>query len=111
MGSSATVDAICNLSSVTKIQAAIVELTKAMRDTTGNLPPQRSIFPDFTAPVVHTGLDGLRARENALGHAVVAEGAVRWGQGRAPSQTKPLAMRAIVISQLPQEDFLCQCSI
>jgi putative SOS response-associated peptidase YedK len=51
---------MCNLYSVTKGQAAIVDLTKAMRDTTGNLPPQPSIFPDFMAPVVRTGSDGVR---------------------------------------------------
>jgi putative SOS response-associated peptidase YedK len=51
---------MCNLYSVTKGQAAIVELTKAMRDRTGNLPPQPSIFPDYVAPVVRTGSDGVR---------------------------------------------------
>ena len=43
-GGSAIVSPMCNLYSVTKGQAAIIELTKAMRDTTGNLPPQPSIF-------------------------------------------------------------------
>jgi putative SOS response-associated peptidase YedK len=51
---------MCNLYSVTKGQAAIAELTKAMRDKAGNLPPQPSIFPDYTAPVVRTGSDGVR---------------------------------------------------
>jgi len=51
---------MCNLYSVTKGQAAIAELTAAMRDNAGNLPPQPSIFPDFTAPVVRTGEDGVR---------------------------------------------------
>lgn len=59
-GGSAIVSPMCNLYSVTKGQAAIIELTKAMRDTTGNLPPQPSIFPDFTAPVVRTATDGVR---------------------------------------------------
>jgi hypothetical protein len=30
---------VCNLYSITKGQAAIREFTRAMRDTTGNLPP------------------------------------------------------------------------
>ena len=30
---------MCNLYSITKGQAAIIEFTRAMRDTTGNLPP------------------------------------------------------------------------
>lgn len=51
---------MCNLYSVTKGQAAIAELTRAMRDNAGNLPPQPSIFPDYTAPVVRTGPDGVR---------------------------------------------------
>lgn len=43
---------MCNLYSLTKGQAAIIALTRAMRDTTGNLPPMPGIFPDYTAPVV-----------------------------------------------------------
>lgn len=37
---------MCNLYSLTKGQAAIRELARAMRDTTGNLPPLPGIFPD-----------------------------------------------------------------
>jgi hypothetical protein len=33
---------MCNLYSLTKGQEAIRQLTKAMRDTTGNLPPALS---------------------------------------------------------------------
>jgi putative SOS response-associated peptidase YedK len=51
---------MCNLYSVTKGQAAIRELTRAMRDTTGNLPPMPGIFPDYLAPIVRTGGDGVR---------------------------------------------------
>jgi hypothetical protein len=43
---------MCNLYSVTKGQAAIIELTRAMRDSTGNLPPMPGVFPDYKAPVV-----------------------------------------------------------
>ena len=46
------VDQVCNLYSVTKGQAAIVALTRAMRDTTGNLPPMPGVFPDYLAPIV-----------------------------------------------------------
>lgn len=31
-----------------------------MRDTTGNLPPLPGIFPDYPAPIVRTGKDGVR---------------------------------------------------
>jgi hypothetical protein len=51
---------MCNLYSVTKSQTAIVELTRAMRDRTGNLPPMPDIFPDHMAPIVRNALDGLR---------------------------------------------------
>ena len=43
---------MCNLYSLTKGQAAIIALTRALRDTTGNLPPMPGIFPDYMAPVV-----------------------------------------------------------
>ena len=40
---------MCNLYSITKGQAAIIEFTRAMRDTTGNMPPLPGIFPDYKA--------------------------------------------------------------
>jgi putative SOS response-associated peptidase YedK len=43
---------MCNLYSVTKGQAAIIELTRATRDSAGNLPPMPGVFPDYKAPVV-----------------------------------------------------------
>ena len=49
---------MCNLYSVTKGQAAIVKLTRAMIDRTGNLPPLPGIFPDYGAPIVRDGPDG-----------------------------------------------------
>jgi putative SOS response-associated peptidase YedK len=51
---------MCNLYSLTKGQAAIVALTRAMRDTTGNLPPLPGIFPDHLAPIVRNAPDGVR---------------------------------------------------
>jgi putative SOS response-associated peptidase YedK len=51
---------MCNLYSITKGQRAIIEFTRAMRDTTGNLPPQPGVFPDFTAPIVRNAPDGVR---------------------------------------------------
>jgi putative SOS response-associated peptidase YedK len=58
---------MCNLYSITKGQAAIRELTRAMVDRTGNLPSMPSVFPDQAAPIVRNGPDG---RELAL---------ARWG--------------------------------
>src|SRR4051794_39677702 len=51
---------MCNLYSVTKGQAAIIALTRVMRDTTGNLPPMPGIFPDYMTPVVRNTPDGVR---------------------------------------------------
>ena len=51
---------MCNLYSLTKGQAAIRDIARAMRDTTGNLPPLPGIFPDQIAPVVRTARDGVR---------------------------------------------------
>ena len=52
---------MCNLYSLTKGQAAIIEMTRAMRDTTGNMPPLPGIFPDYSAPIVrnHEGVREL----------------------------------------------------
>src|SRR3954451_19005986 len=51
---------MCNLYSVTKGQSAIREFARAMQDTTGNLPPQPGVFPDYSAPIVRTAPDGAR---------------------------------------------------
>ncbi|MGA0530776.1 SOS response-associated peptidase [Hansschlegelia sp. KR7-227] len=66
---------MCNLYSLTKGQAAIRQLTRAMADRTGNLPPMPGIFPDYPAPIVRT-VDG--ERELAM---------ARWGM---PSSQKAL---------------------
>jgi len=51
---------MCNLYSLTKGQAAIVALVRALRDITGNMPPLPGLFPDYRAPIVRTALDGVR---------------------------------------------------
>jgi putative SOS response-associated peptidase YedK len=43
---------LCNLYSLTKGQQAIRELSRAMADRTGNMPPLPGIFPDYAAPIV-----------------------------------------------------------
>ncbi len=70
---------MCNLYSLTKGQAAIIALARAMRDRTGNLPPLPGVFPDCAAPIVRTAEDGVRE----LGMA-------RWGM---PSPAFALAGR------------------
>jgi putative SOS response-associated peptidase YedK len=64
---------MCNLYSVTKGQAAIREFARAMRDLSGNLPPQPGVFPDYTAPIVRNGPDGERELVK-----------VRWGMPSPP---------------------------
>jgi putative SOS response-associated peptidase YedK len=51
---------MCNLYSITKGQAAIIELARALRDITGNLPPMPGVFPDYLTPVVRNAPDGVR---------------------------------------------------
>jgi putative SOS response-associated peptidase YedK len=50
---------MCNLYSLTKGQAAIIALVRAMRDRTGNLPPKPGV-PDFIAPIGRNAPDGVR---------------------------------------------------
>ena len=51
---------MCNLYSMTKGQAEIAKLSRAMSDLVGNLPPLPGIFPDYPAPIVRLGADGER---------------------------------------------------
>ncbi|UGV24674.1 SOS response-associated peptidase [Rhodopseudomonas boonkerdii] len=70
---------MCNLYSMTKGQQAIREMTAAMFDRTGNLPPMPGIFPDRMAPVVRNAEGG---RELAM---------LRWGM---PSSSQAIFKRA-----------------
>ena len=58
---------MCNLYSLTRGQAAILAMTRAMTDRTGNLPPLPGIYPDYRAPILRNGEGG---RELAM---------ARWG--------------------------------
>jgi len=51
---------MCNLYSMTSNQRAILDLTRATRDGTGNQPPLPAIYPDSVAPVVRQAEDGAR---------------------------------------------------
>lgn len=42
---------MCNLYSITKGPAAIIDFTRATGDLTGNLPPMPGVFPDYSAPI------------------------------------------------------------
>jgi type 1 fimbriae regulatory protein FimB/type 1 fimbriae regulatory protein FimE len=45
---------------MTKSQAAIRAIVRAIRDQTGNMPPMPGIFPDYPAPIVRNAPDGVR---------------------------------------------------
>lgn len=49
---------MCNLYSLTKGQAAILAMARAMVDRTGNLPPLPGIYPDYQAPILRNGEEG-----------------------------------------------------
>jgi putative SOS response-associated peptidase YedK len=51
---------MCNLYSMNRSQDEIRGTVGAMRDDTGNMPPLPGIFPDYVAPIVRTGADGVR---------------------------------------------------
>jgi putative SOS response-associated peptidase YedK len=51
---------MCNLYSMTKSQDAIRQLTRYIRDMTGNLASLPAVFPNRMAPVVREGADGQR---------------------------------------------------
>jgi len=51
---------MCNLYSMTKSHDAVRQVARAMRDKTGNQPAFPGIYPDYAAPIVRTGADGVR---------------------------------------------------
>lgn len=67
---------MCNLYAETKGQQAIAEISGAIRDSTGNLPPLPSIYPDQAAPIVRNHPDG---RELTM---------ARWGMPTPPNLLK-----------------------
>jgi putative SOS response-associated peptidase YedK len=71
---------MCNLYAVKKGQQAIRDLTRAMFDRAGNLPPLPGIFPDCPAPIVRNSVEG---RELAM---------ARWGM---PSPVFALKFRPL----------------
>lgn len=59
---------MCNLYLARNGKQEIIDLTRAMRDSVGNLEPKPGVYPDYAAPIVRAGTDGVR--ELVLG---------RWG--------------------------------
>lgn len=67
---------MCNLYSITSNQQAIRDFVNATRDIAGNVPTLPGVFPDYSAPIVRAGKDGIRELAMA-----------RWGM---PSSQKAL---------------------
>lgn len=51
---------MCNLYSLSKHQAGILQMVRAMTPEVGNFPPLPGIFPDYAAPVIRTKVAGER---------------------------------------------------
>ena len=51
---------MCNLYNLTTTQRAILDWTRAMRDLSGNLELSYNVYPDYAAPIVRQGQDGVR---------------------------------------------------
>lgn len=51
---------MCNLYSLSKHQAGILQMARAMTSEVGNFPPMPGIFPDYAAPVIRTNAAGER---------------------------------------------------
>lgn len=51
---------MCNLYSLSKHQAGILQMVRAMTPEVGNVPPLPGIFPDYPAPVIRTNAAGER---------------------------------------------------
>ena len=63
---------MCNLCSMTTKQEAIRRLFRVVVDNTSNLLPLPGIYPDYSAPIVRSSVDG---RELTM---------ARWGMPAAP---------------------------
>lgn len=58
---------MCNLYSITKGQAAIREIFDKISDRAGNLPELGEVYPDYAAPIVRHGSDGLELAQARWG--------------------------------------------
>ena len=72
---------MCNLYAIMKHRAEIAGIARAMSDRNNNQPPQSGVFPDYPAPIVMTGSDGVREMRD-----------LRWGM---PSSKKALFDAAV----------------
>ncbi len=67
---------MCNLYAIMRARAEAARLARAMVDRNNNQPPMPGVYPDYPAPIVLKGEDGVREMRD-----------VRWGM---PSSKKAL---------------------
>lgn len=89
---------VCNLYGITSNQAAIVALTRAMRDVTGNIPSFPGVFPDDRAPIVRNAPDGIRELGLAGWGVPSSQAALMEAVKSARESWKPRAGRSILNS-------------
>ena len=90
---------MCNLYSVTKGQAAIVKLTRAMIARTGDLPPLPGIFPDYGASIIRDGPDGrelLLARWGMPSSQHALMEATKKRAGKLEAEGKPVDFKELL---------------
>lgn len=80
---------MCNLYTLRKGPASILDLARAMRGDVGNLEP-RDLYPDYPAPIGRTGTDGERPLEAVAGSRKPGARALH-GLQRAGDATRKVA--------------------
>jgi putative SOS response-associated peptidase YedK len=58
-------DPICNLYAMMKARAEAAALARAMSDRSNNQPPMPGVYPQYAAPIVLRGADGVREMRDA----------------------------------------------
>jgi hypothetical protein len=76
---------MCNLYSITKGQQAICDLTGAMRDSAGNMPPLPGAFPDYSASVVPIGSGEIKSAHRHIAQLRLKRPGARWPGFAFPS--------------------------
>ena len=81
---------MCDSYAMTRSQQAIRDLTRAMVDRTGNLPPLPGIYPDYRAPIVRNGSEGrelVMAPMDPIPSKPSQQSYARWGLFRVERPT------------------------
>ena len=90
---------MCNLYSMTRSREAILRLFRVSDNRAGEIKPQPSIFPAYTAPVVRTAADGERELVS------MSWGFVLLQTGKAPRRVTNVRDDKIVTSKFWKSSF------